>query len=353
MKLTAALSRPIILVMLGSNPSSLFAQTPAKPDPRCAASESWPPYTTGSFWNAVIPIDAPVRRDSAALLGRIPLANAVCTLTSDVTQNSYPIYLVDDRTPTAQVAIENYFSFFEKFESDADGVRRGAGHNPTIPNVPIPPSAKAGGGSDDQVLFWNPATGAEWSLWQFSKNDKGYAATNGYLYNTRNGTGRMAGSGRGAGVSKLGGTVSACEVEIEGAVEHAIAFAYEKPSPQWVFPATKSDGHGKAGAEIPQGARIQLDPKLMDADFDALGLGPQAKVIARAMQKHGLILIDRSGRPKAFLESDVTGKWKNAAAMEHALRPLTLDAQGKPDWSRFRVLDWDQWTGGPLGLQGP
>lgn len=322
-------------------------------DPRGAASESWPPYTPGSFWNAAIPADTPIRPDSAALVARIPAANpASATLTSDVTQNSYPIYLVDELTSTAPVVVKGYFSFFEKFDTSMDGARRGAGFNPTIPNVPIPPGAQAGGGDDDQVLFWNPKTGAEWSFWQFRKSGSGYTATNGYLYDTRAGTGRMAASGRGAGVSKLGGTVSAYEVEIEGTVEHAIAIAYGKPSPRWVFPATKSDGRGKAGQDIPQGARLQLNPKLTEADFEALGLSAQAKVIARAMQKYGMILVDSSGRPKAFLESHVTGEWKDAAAMEHTLAPLTRDAAGKPDWSRFFVLDWDRWTGGELGMQG-
>ncbi|MCZ7648136.1 MAG: hypothetical protein M5U26_23235 [Planctomycetota bacterium] len=256
------------------------------------------------------------------------------------------------KSPSAPVVVEGYFSYFEKFDQHPDGVRRGAGQNPTLSSVPIPPGAKSGGGDDEQVLFWNPKTGAEWAFWKFRKGPKGYTAVNGYLYDTRLGTGRMADSGRGAGVSKLGGTVSAHEVEVDGEIKHAIAFAYQKPSPQWVFPATKSDGKGQAGADIPEGARIQLDPELKEADFEKLGLSKPAQVIARAMQKYGLILIDCSGRPKVFLESDVTGAWKNAAALEHALRPLTLDAQGHPDWSRFRVLDWDRWTGGTLGLQG-
>lgn len=38
----------------------------------------------------------------------------VGTLTSDVTQNSYPIYLVDDHTPTAPVVIENYLLVLPK-----------------------------------------------------------------------------------------------------------------------------------------------------------------------------------------------------------------------------------------------
>ncbi len=118
----------------------------------------------------------------------------------DVTQNSYPIYLVDEQSPTASVVIANYFSYFEKFDVDPDGVRRGAGFNPMIPNVPILPAAKAGGGSDDQVLFWNPATGSEWSLWQFSKDNDTWRATNGYFYNTRARRGRVKARRHGLGV---------------------------------------------------------------------------------------------------------------------------------------------------------
>ncbi len=340
-------------VLLLATPHLIYAAGPAMLNAGDEVSAAWPPYLGTSFWNTPIPADAMVRDDSAELLARIPAANpAAGVLTADVTQNTYPIYVVNERTPTRSVVIEEYFSYFERFPIVPDGVRRGVGFNPTIRWVPVSAEAAAGGGVDDQILFWNPRTGAEWAFWQFRKQDGTCRATSGYVYNTRFGTGRMKGSGRGAGVSKLGGLVAAREVEVDRVVKHAIAFAYARPSPQWVFPATKSDGSGETTRDIPEGARIQLDPQLGDADFDRLGLNKQARVIARAMQTYGLILVDSSGRPKVFLESHVTGAWQQPAAMEMALAPLTTDADGRPDWSRFRVLDWDRWTGGELGLQG-
>lgn len=334
-------------------PQQSSAAGPTEHTERDEVSAAWPPYVATSFWNTPIPADAKVRADSAELLARIPAANpAVGVLTADVSQNSYPIYVVNERTPKISVIVDEYFSYFERFPIVPDGVRRGAGFNPTIRWVPIPVETSAGGGVDNQILFWNPQTGAEWSFWQFRNQDGTCRATSGYVYNTRFGTGRTRGSGRGAGVSKLGGLVAAREVEVDGVIKHAVAFAYATPSPQWVFPATKSDGRGERGRDLPEGARIQLDPQLGDADFDRLGLSKPARVIARALQTHGLILVDGSGRPKAFLESHVTGAWPEPAALEMALAPLTKDAQDRPDWSRFRVLDWDHWTGGELGLQG-
>lgn len=67
------------------------------------------------------------------------------------------------------------------------------------------------------------------------------------------------------------------------------------------------------------------------------------------MRKEG----NGSGRPKAFLESEKTGAWASSAAWEYALSPLTRNASGQTDWSRFRVIDWDAWTGGATGVSGP
>ena len=303
-------------------------------------AEGWPPYPADSFWNTPIPDDAAVHPDSASMLARID-----GDLSSDVTQNSYPLYVVDDTTPTATVHVSNYFSYYENFGVNPDGDRVGAGFAPSIDGVPVPAGATNGSGSDAQILFWNPETGSEWAFWQFT-NGGSYGATNGYRYDTSLGSGRTEGSGRGAGVTKLGGLVTAEEAEVFGHVAHAVAFAYQRPTPQFVYPATKSDGGGTIGQDIPEGARIQLDPSI---DLDALGLSPTARAIAEALQTYGLIVVDGSGRPKAFLESDVTGSWADVGAMEYALAPLTAGG-----WAtRFRVIDWNAWTGGPTGVLGP
>jgi Bacterial Ig domain/Phytase len=73
---------------------------------------------------------------------------------------------------------------------------------------------------------------------------------------------------RRAGVPYLAGLVRACELA-RGRIEHALAFAYDFPTAEYVFPATKSDGNAWDGVEddldshpgdVPEGTRLQLDP---------------------------------------------------------------------------------------------
>jgi hypothetical protein len=46
-----------------------------------------------------------------------------------------------------------------------------------------------------------------------------------------------------------------------------------------------------------------LNPALTDADFNAMGLSTAGKIVARAMQKYGMILIDTGGSSKIIAEN--------------------------------------------------
>jgi len=65
---------------------------------------------------------------------------------------------------------------------------------------------------------------------------------------------------------------------------------YDDPTPQWVYPATKSDGHSLLPADMPEGARLQLNPDLSEQDIIALGCTGPCLTIARAMQEYGMDL---------------------------------------------------------------
>ncbi|MEE9432303.1 MAG: hypothetical protein V3V16_14740, partial [Melioribacteraceae bacterium] len=58
---------------------------------------------------------------------------------------------------------------------------------------------------------------------------------------------------------------------------------------EYVFPATWTDGNFDGG--IPEGATIQLDPSLNLAQFN---LTEGELVVAKALQKYGLVIIDFS-----------------------------------------------------------
>jgi hypothetical protein len=117
-----------------------------------------------------------------------------------------------------------------------------------------------------------------------------------------------------------------------GRIDHALAFAYHAPSPEFVYPASKSDGGnfgGVAGVDVPEGSRLQLNPALTDADFQAMGLNAPARVIARAMQQYGMYVIDNSGSSKIYVEDKRTAGWDTS---------VNRGMLSAIPWSQFRVV---------------
>jgi hypothetical protein len=279
------------------------------------------PYGPGSPWNTAIPDDAPVHERSDELLARID-----GPLTSDTSQYTLPVYEVDGDTPMVPIEIEHVFS--EVLDGGTTLDRQQA---PTV-EVPLPDGAEPAAGGDAQVVVVDTETGDEWGFWQLRVEDGGYVATNGYRYNVAwSGVPPEGFGSRGAGLPYLAGLVRPADIE-RGRIDHAIAFAYPTPSPEHVYPATKSDGPGDPDQDLPEGARLRLDPSLDDGDLEALGLDEEGRIIARAMQEYGMILIDIAGRPKVYAEYDRTAGW-NGRITEDTVEALPLE--------RFEVLDWE------------
>ncbi|WP_130650408.1 hypothetical protein [Egicoccus halophilus] len=286
------------------------------------------PYSADSPWNTPLPADAPVHPDTDAFLERIE-----GPLTSDVSQYTLPVYEVDGDTPTVPVRLLHLFS-----DVDAHGTGLDRIQTPTV-EVPIPDRAAAARGSDAQIVVVNTDTGEEWGFWQLQPEDDGFVATNGYRYHVDWNAVPPDGFGsRGAGVPYLTGLIRPDDIE-RGRIEHAIAFAYPTPSPEFVFPATKSDGPGEAGVDLPEGARLRLDPSLDEQDLRELGLEEEGLVIARALQEYGMILIDIAGRPKIYAEYDETAGW-DGRIDEDTISALPMDA--------FEVIDWEAHEHAPL-----
>ena len=309
-------------------PTATPEPTPT-PTPEPPADESVP-YDAGSPWNTPVG-DAAVHRDSEQYITAIA-DNIDRPLTSDPDQYTIPVYTFDDDTPRRTVTLSGYFSIYE----GDDWSRTGHGEGPIVENVPIPEGATPSAGSDAQIVIWDPRADIEYGFWQFAKDEQGnYTATNGYRYPTTAGHyGRFADglAGRGAGLPYLGGLVRKWEIE-QGRIDHALAFAYDTPSAAFVFPASKSDGgllDGLGGTELPEGTRLQLDPTLTEADFDAWGLSAPAKIIARALQVYGMYVVDCSGSSKIYLEDRMTAGWDAT---------ITRDLVSAIPWNRFRAVD--------------
>jgi hypothetical protein len=54
---------------------------------------------------------------------------------------------------------------------------------------------------------------------------------------------------------------------------------------------------------MPMGARLQLNPALSEHDFNQMGLSRAAKIVARALQTYGMILVDTGGSAKIIAEN--------------------------------------------------
>jgi hypothetical protein len=94
------------------------------------------------------------------------------------------------------------------------------------------------------------------------------------------------------GLPLVGGLIRRDEMAA-GTIDHALAFDIPQPEARRVvWPANRTDGIAAASAgSIPEGTRFRLDPAL---DIAALRLPRAAAAMARAVQKYGMVVIDRS-----------------------------------------------------------
>jgi hypothetical protein len=133
---------------------------------------------------------------------------------------------------------------------------------------------------------------------------------------------RVNGTVTAAGFSMLAGLVRYDEVA-SGSVDHAVSIVLptvRQGAPTW--PAQGTDGRSTDPAAPPMGTWLRLK-----AGADLRGLGPQATVIARALQAHGAIVSD-SG-PNAALSGEPDVRWNDT----------DLSGLGRLTMSDFEVVD--------------
>jgi hypothetical protein len=250
-----------------------------------------PPYTSNGPWNT--PVTNPVYEANSATY-----ASGIGTIGSNVSSFTMPVYEADSKTPIKTATVSGVFS---KVVDNTSIVKSKGTFQ-----VPIPARAAPASGSDAQIVIWNKETGEEWGFWQVSMTSSGLSAVNGYYYKTSwSGVPPSGFGSRGAGVPYLTGLIRPCEIR-QGHIDHAIAFAYEKVSSQFVYPATKSDG---SGSGVPEGARILLDPTIPEATIKSWGCNGTCLIIAKALQKYGMIAIDYAGHSKIYGEYQGSANW--------------------------------------------
>lgn len=300
------------------------------PSPTKIPIELQVPYRNTSVWNT--PIGPSPRYDvhSEEMVATLVHSNDGKFITAGPAYN-FPVYFADEQTPRWDVpCLINKCTIAL---SDQDILR-----TDMVEDIPIPLGAQPGEGSDARIIVIDKVTHTEYNLSKAQHTESGWTAGTVSVYNIQWDGTPVGHSSRGSGIPALAGLLRPWEIR-QGRIEHALAFGYtETARDKCVFPASKSDGKSKLPFAIPEGARLQLDPTLTDADFDQMGLDPTGKIIARALQEYGMILVDTSGALKIYVEDLANNPFATEQWTDPELN-LTKESIYNIPYTAFRVLE--------------
>ncbi len=156
---------------------------------------------------------------------------------------------------------------------------------------PIPANPNIEDGSDQHLLILQKDECKLYELYDASLNSSagaGWHAGSGAIWDLKSNAVRPAGwtSADAAGLPILPGLVRYDEV-MAGVINHAIRFTAPKTQAGYIFPARHLASSSTSTTLPPMGLRVRLK-----ASYDISKLPTQAKIIATAMKKYGMILAD-------------------------------------------------------------
>ena len=296
----------------------------------------WRPFSADSPWNMKIPAGAAIDPKSDVLMADVGAGGA---LYINMPEWSVMVKYFDSATAPKTRMRSLYPGHY------------GPGFEPGA-QIPMPDDALAAGTPASQSFYFtlvDPVRNLSWDYRQLGKTPEGeWISGFGAVV-------ELAGSGvskpwmqaersdlsagaRPSGVPLMAGLIRFDEVKA-GRIDHALAFAYPLArTGKFLSPASMALDGTSAGTErhvgLPVGARIQLDP---DYDIEHTKLSPGAKVIARALQEYGAILVDHAGATVLFAESGP----EQLDAWEGVLAPGDLQLLFTQDFIslNFRVME--------------
>jgi hypothetical protein len=176
--------------------------------------------------------------------------------------------------------------------------------------IPLPPEFEPSPGTDAEAVVYRPSTGEYWELWVATKtgnmtvNSIGYQVEEwqcrwgGHFRDLPNHPGYFAPDAQGyrfgttaSGLPFLGLTMTIADA-FAGVLEHPLGLQVVEAKPGHVWPAQRDDGWSGFNTIIQQGMCFRFPTSI---DFDAIQLHPVARMVAKAVQRYGMYVWDRSG----------------------------------------------------------
>ncbi len=234
-----------------------------------------PVFPADNPWNRDVSSD-PLRSDSAAIISRIQQVGGDF-LHPDFGENpNYGIPFVV--VPQGQALVPITYTAYGD-ESDP-------GPFPVPLDAPVEGGAGADG--DRHVLALRSGTCELFELYRAFRTADGWAADSGARFDLSTNELRPDGwtSADAAGLPIVPGLVRYDEVAA-GEIRHAIRVTFSRTQRGYIAPATHFASSDTDPTLPPMGLRLRLR-----ADYDLSGVTGQARVIAVAMQRYGLIVAD-------------------------------------------------------------
>ncbi len=264
-------------------------------------------FSEDSFWNQPIPEDAEVDPRSEEWIRMLEQEPTGENFGISFKKWTIPVYEVNENTPLYNVKY-HYLTEKEKKKWVTVIDREMFGHGPGFNPVPIPQFALPDPEEDAHftVVDWNRMLA--WDMWGLKKlKDGSWESKTGMLIRL-DGDGvydgyqlgyvdkesvHFHGPSRAAGVPAFAGLIMYDEV-MSGEIKHKLSCATRYAAyREFVYPASWTDGFTVGG--IPEGAVIRLNPKL---DVSKFKLTKEELVIAKALQKYGMVIVDiAQGQP--------------------------------------------------------
>ncbi len=255
-----------------------------------------PVFPEDNAWNRRVD-SLPVTSNSATLIASIGLSSHFHADFGSGTWDGGPIGIPFKVVADSQKRVPVSFDYAD--ESDK-------GPYPIPPNAPIEGGRNADG--DRHVLIVDKAACKLYELYDAHPLDAGrsWHAGSGATWDLRSDRLRPSGwtSADAAGLPIFPGLARYDEVR-HGAIHHALRFTAPRTRTSFIWPARHEAGDSSSPSLPPMGLRVRLKKSV-----SLRGLPRQARIIATAMKRYGLILADNgspwyvSGAPNPGWDND-------------------------------------------------
>lgn len=264
----------------------------AKPTPRAPKCKVFP---ANNHWN--LRVDGlPVAANSATMIESIGAARSVHPDFGSGTWEGAPIGIPFKVVTKRQKRVPVSFEYAD--ESDR-------GRYPVPRNVPIE-GGRSGTGDRHVILIDRDRCKLHELYAAYPvRGGRSWRAGSGAVWNLRSNKLRPDGwtSADAAGLPIFPGLARADEV-VRGEIDHALRFTAARTQRAYVYPARHFASSNSDPSLPPMGLRVRLKGSIDLAQFS-----PQARVIARALQRYGMLLAD-NGSPW-YISGAPDRRWDN------------------------------------------